>query len=281
VCADGITVHIHPQAFEVERGTVSCHMTLDPHCRRVADPVMLRAEWTTDVYPVTTYLFLTPVHLVVVRGVSEHRVIGKQAHHQVKVLIWEDAAGDVEHYLDVPDREDVRGRAAIALRLGERRQARQQRYKWWDLAARSSSFTRLSGFRWLAGALPWGLTPYFEWLDAETAAYTWARPMQGSGHSASAKLECASGFGGTPNSKVPEPRPGGKASMTEPAKAVFLSHASQDAEAAARICYARAGRIEVWFGQSELRGGDAWDREIRKQIRPAPRINHRKLEASS
>src|SRR5271170_6778499 len=30
VCADGITVHIHPQAFEVERGTVSSHMTLDP-----------------------------------------------------------------------------------------------------------------------------------------------------------------------------------------------------------------------------------------------------------
>src|SRR5215470_9292957 len=55
--------------------------------------------------------------------------------------------------------------------------------------------------------------------------------------------------------------------MTEPARAVFLSYASQDAEAARRICEAlRAGRIEDWFDQSELRGGDAWDRQIRKQI---------------
>jgi hypothetical protein len=29
----------------------------------------------------------------------------------------------------------------------------------------------------------------------------------------------------------------------------------------------RAGGIEVWFDQSELRGGDAWDHKIRKQIR--------------
>jgi TolB-like protein/lipoprotein NlpI len=49
--------------------------------------------------------------------------------------------------------------------------------------------------------------------------------------------------------------------------AVFLSYASQDAEAAQRICDAlRAGGIEVWLDQSELRGGDAWDRQIRKQI---------------
>jgi TolB-like protein len=49
--------------------------------------------------------------------------------------------------------------------------------------------------------------------------------------------------------------------------AVFLSYASQDAEAARRICEAlRAGGIEVWFDQSELRGGDAWDRQIRRQI---------------
>ena len=52
-----------------------------------------------------------------------------------------------------------------------------------------------------------------------------------------------------------------------PAGAVFLSYASQDAEAAQRICEAlRAAGIEVWFDQSELRGGDAWDRQIRKQI---------------
>src|SRR2546425_4021500 len=56
--------------------------------------------------------------------------------------------------------------------------------------------------------------------------------------------------------------------MAEPAKAVFLSYASQDAEAALRICHAlRAAGIEVWFDQSELRGGDAWDTMIRRQIR--------------
>jgi TolB-like protein/predicted Zn-dependent protease len=56
--------------------------------------------------------------------------------------------------------------------------------------------------------------------------------------------------------------------MSESHKAVFLSYASQDAEAAKRICEAlRAGGIEVWFDQSELRGGDAWDQRIREQIR--------------
>ena len=55
--------------------------------------------------------------------------------------------------------------------------------------------------------------------------------------------------------------------MTEPLRAVFVSYASQDAEAAQRICEAlRAGGIEVWFDKSELRGGDAWDRSIRQQI---------------
>src|SRR5579862_6782219 len=50
--------------------------------------------------------------------------------------------------------------------------------------------------------------------------------------------------------------------------AVFLSYASQDAQAARRICDAlREAGIEVWFDQSELRGGDAWDRAIRKQIK--------------
>jgi TolB-like protein len=55
--------------------------------------------------------------------------------------------------------------------------------------------------------------------------------------------------------------------VTEPSHAVFLSYASQDAEAAHKICEAlRAVGIEVWFDQSELRGGDAWDRQIRRQI---------------
>ena len=50
--------------------------------------------------------------------------------------------------------------------------------------------------------------------------------------------------------------------------AVFLSYASQDAEAARRICDAlRDAGIEVWFDQSALRGGDAWDASIRRQIR--------------
>ena len=52
-----------------------------------------------------------------------------------------------------------------------------------------------------------------------------------------------------------------------PTGAVFLSYASQDAEAAARICEAlRAAGVEVWFDRSELRGGDAWDSQIKKQI---------------
>jgi adenylate cyclase len=50
--------------------------------------------------------------------------------------------------------------------------------------------------------------------------------------------------------------------------AVFLSYASQDAQAASQICEAlRAAGIEVWFDQSELRGGDAWDVAIRRQIK--------------
>ena len=56
--------------------------------------------------------------------------------------------------------------------------------------------------------------------------------------------------------------------LTTAGGAVFLSYASQDAEAARRICNAlRAAGIEVWFDQSELRGGDAWDQSIRKQIK--------------
>jgi len=55
--------------------------------------------------------------------------------------------------------------------------------------------------------------------------------------------------------------------MTEPSRAVFLSYASQDAEAARRICEAlRAGGIEVWFNQSELRDGDVWDQKIRREL---------------
>ena len=53
-----------------------------------------------------------------------------------------------------------------------------------------------------------------------------------------------------------------------PTGAVFLSYASQDAQAAQRIAHAlRAAGVEVWLDQSELRGGDIWDQRIRRQIR--------------
>ena len=56
--------------------------------------------------------------------------------------------------------------------------------------------------------------------------------------------------------------------MTPPSRAVFLSYASQDAVAAQRLCASlRATGIEVWLDQSQLRGGDAWDIDIRRQIR--------------
>jgi TolB-like protein/tetratricopeptide (TPR) repeat protein len=56
--------------------------------------------------------------------------------------------------------------------------------------------------------------------------------------------------------------------VTEPSHAIFLSYASQDAEAALRICETlRAAGMEVWLDQSELRGGDAWDESIRDQIK--------------
>ena len=51
-------------------------------------------------------------------------------------------------------------------------------------------------------------------------------------------------------------------------KAVFLSYASEDVEAAREVRDAlEAAGLEVWFDQSELRGGDAWDASIRKRIR--------------
>ena len=56
--------------------------------------------------------------------------------------------------------------------------------------------------------------------------------------------------------------------MAESNRAIFLSYAKQDAEAAGRICDAlRTAGLEVWFDQSELRGGDAWDAAIRRQIK--------------
>jgi TolB-like protein/Tfp pilus assembly protein PilF len=53
------------------------------------------------------------------------------------------------------------------------------------------------------------------------------------------------------------------------AGAVFLSYASQDADASRRICEAlRSGGVEVWYDQEGgLEHGDAWDAKIRAQIR--------------
>jgi len=56
--------------------------------------------------------------------------------------------------------------------------------------------------------------------------------------------------------------------VTDPGKAVFLSYASQDAETAQKLRNAlRAAGVEVWFDQTELRGGDSWDQMIRRQIK--------------
>ncbi len=61
---------------------------------------------------------------------------------------------------------------------------------------------------------------------------------------------------------APDSRP------TSPGAAVFLSYAREDSEAARRLVEAlRAAGIEAWFDQSELRGGDAWDQKIRRQIK--------------
>ena len=50
-------------------------------------------------------------------------------------------------------------------------------------------------------------------------------------------------------------------------QAIFLSYAHDDVAAARRIAEAlRSSGLEVWFDESELRGGDTWDSKIRKQI---------------
>ncbi len=58
------------------------------------------------------------------------------------------------------------------------------------------------------------------------------------------------------------------ADQPRPTGAIFLSYAREDNEAARRIAEALRGfGLEVWFDMSELRGGDAWDAKIKKQIR--------------
>ncbi|MEY2880455.1 MAG: hypothetical protein RLZZ15_2835, partial [Verrucomicrobiota bacterium] len=55
----------------------------------------------------------------------------------------------------------------------------------------------------------------------------------------------------------------------EPSRAVFLSYASQDAEAARSICESlRVGGVDVWFDvEGGLEHGDEWDAKIRRQIK--------------
>lgn len=58
------------------------------------------------------------------------------------------------------------------------------------------------------------------------------------------------------------------ADTDQPRPTVFLSYASEDRAAARRIGDALpAYGLEVWYDESELGGGDAWDQKIRRQIR--------------
>jgi hypothetical protein len=58
------------------------------------------------------------------------------------------------------------------------------------------------------------------------------------------------------------------AGTNRPAPTIFLSYASEDRQAARLIGDALpAYGLEVWYDESELGGGDAWDQKIRRQIR--------------
>jgi len=53
-----------------------------------------------------------------------------------------------------------------------------------------------------------------------------------------------------------------------PAPTVFLSYASEDRQAARTLRDAlRTLGLEIWYDESALDGGDAWDQKIRRQIR--------------
>ncbi len=74
---------------------------------------------------------------------------------------------------------------------------------------------------------------------------------------------------GSNRPKAPEPPSGAPPrNLARKSGAVFVSYASEDAEAAARVAQAlKIAGIETWFDRSELRGGEVWERRIRQQVR--------------
>ena len=54
---------------------------------------------------------------------------------------------------------------------------------------------------------------------------------------------------------------------TTPPPSVFISYASEDAAARTLRDALAATGLDVWYDESELGGGDAWDQKIRRQIR--------------
>jgi hypothetical protein len=91
-----------------------------------------------------------------------------------------------------------------------------------------------------------------------------AKTLSFAEHSGGSSRETA----GLAESKGPDTVDTARPTAPKRAGAVFISYASQDASTAVLIASAlRAAGIEVWFDQSDLRGGDAWDKSIRKQIK--------------
>ncbi len=66
-----------------------------------------------------------------------------------------------------------------------------------------------------------------------------------------------------------------------PRPTVFLSYASEDREAARSLGEALPGYgLEVWYDESELGGGEAWDQKIRRQIRECDYFMPRRVGAN-
>ncbi len=58
------------------------------------------------------------------------------------------------------------------------------------------------------------------------------------------------------------------ADLPTPRRSVFLSYASEDRQAAQLLRDALPGYgLDVWYDESEIGGGEAWDQKIRRQIR--------------